>query len=97
MKNKAILKIGFIGLGHMGVGMAGDLLTAGHEVTVYNRTPDKAQGLIDRGAYLARQVADTCQGDVVITMLANDEAVEAVVFGEQGLLQSLRPAPSTPP
>jgi 3-hydroxyisobutyrate dehydrogenase-like beta-hydroxyacid dehydrogenase len=69
--------------------MAGDLLKAGHEVTVYNRTPSKAQGLIDRGARLAQQIADACRGDAVITMLANDEAVEAVVFGENGLLQSL--------
>src|SRR5258705_8225550 len=83
------MKVGFIGLGRMGTGMAADLLKASHEVTVYNRTPSKAQGLIDRGARLAQQVADACQGDVVITMLANDEAVEAIVFGEKGLLQSL--------
>jgi len=62
---------------------------AGHEVTVYNRTPSKAQGLIDRGAHLAAQVADACQGDAVITMLADDGAVEGVVLGEGGVLQSL--------
>lgn len=83
------MKIGFIGLGHMGVGMAANLLKAPHEVTVYNRTPDKAQGLLELGAHLARQVADACRGDAVITMLANDAAVEAVVFGDQGVLQSL--------
>ena len=47
------MKVGFIGLGRMGAGMAGRLLQAGHEVAVYNRTPSKAQGLIDRGARLA--------------------------------------------
>src|SRR5579862_6024272 len=83
------MKVGFIGLGRMGTGMAADLLKAGHEVSVYNRTPAKTQGLIDRGARLADQVADACGGDVVITMLANDEAVEAIVFGEKGLLDGL--------
>jgi len=83
------MKVGFIGLGRMGTGMAADLLKAGHAVTVYNRTPAKAQGLIDRGARLAHELADACRGDVVITMLANDEAVEAIVFEEKGLLQSL--------
>jgi len=62
------MQIGIIGLGRMGTAMAADLLKAGHEVTVYNRTPSKAQGLINRGARLADQLADACQGDVVITM-----------------------------
>jgi len=84
-----IMEVGFIGLGQMGVGMAGSLLRAGHEVTVYNRTPSKAQALIDQGANIAPQVADACRGDAVITMLADDAAVETVVFGEGGLLQSL--------
>ena len=83
------MKVGFIGLGNMGAAMAGSLLRAGHEVTVYNRTPSKAQGMIDRGANLAARVADACQDDAVITMLADDEAVEHVVFGEDGVLQNL--------
>lgn len=83
------MKVGFIGLGHMGAGMAANLIKAGHELTVYNRTPAKAQKLVELGAQDAPQIADACGGDVVITMLANDEAVEAVVFGEQGLLRSL--------
>jgi 3-hydroxyisobutyrate dehydrogenase-like beta-hydroxyacid dehydrogenase len=84
------ITIGFIGLGHMGAAMAGRLLQAGHDLTVYNRTPAKAQGLIDRGARLAASVADACQADVVITMVADDGAVEGVVFGEDGVLRSLR-------
>jgi 3-hydroxyisobutyrate dehydrogenase-like beta-hydroxyacid dehydrogenase len=83
------MKVGFIGLGHMGAAMAGSLLQAGHELTVYNRTPSKAQGLMDQGAHLAARLADACQGDAVITMLADDGAVEGVVFSEEGVLQSL--------
>ena len=83
-----IMKVGFIGLGHMGTAMAGRLLQGGHEVTVYNRTTSKAQQLIDRGAHLGAQVADACQGETVITMLADDGAVEEVVFGEGGVLQT---------
>src|SRR6516225_9192865 len=73
----------------MGAAMAGSLLRAGHDVTVYNRTPGKAQGLIDRGAHQAARVADACRDDVVITMLADDDAVGGVVFGEDGALKSL--------
>jgi 3-hydroxyisobutyrate dehydrogenase-like beta-hydroxyacid dehydrogenase len=83
------MKVGFIGLGHMGSAMAESLLQAGHDVTVHNRTPSKAQGLIDRGAHLAARVADACQGDAVITMLADDDAVDGLVLGEGGVLQSL--------
>jgi 3-hydroxyisobutyrate dehydrogenase-like beta-hydroxyacid dehydrogenase len=83
------MKVGFIGLGHMGAAMAGNLLRAGHEVTVYNRTPDKAQRLIDRGAHLAARPADACQGDAVMTMLSDDAAVEQVVLGEGGVLSGL--------
>jgi 3-hydroxyisobutyrate dehydrogenase-like beta-hydroxyacid dehydrogenase len=88
-ENSAMMKVGFIGIGHMGAGMAANLLRAGHDVTVYNRTPGKAQGLIDSGAHLASRVADACRGSAVITMLADDDAVEGVVFGEGGLLRRL--------
>ena len=85
------MKIGFIGLGNMGAGMAGNLLKAGHEVTAYNRSQDKVAALAEQGARPAKSVAEVCDGDVVITMLANDEAVEAVTFGDDGVLASLRP------
>jgi 3-hydroxyisobutyrate dehydrogenase-like beta-hydroxyacid dehydrogenase len=78
------MKVGLIGLGNMGSGMAANLLKGGHEVTVYNRTPSKAQALVAQGARYAAQVADACRGDVVITMLADDNAVESVVFGNAG-------------
>lgn len=84
------MKVGFIGLGQMGFGMAISLLKAGHEVAVYNRTPSKADELVKKGAVAAKRISDACVGDAVITMLANDAAVESVVYGDQGVRASLR-------
>jgi len=84
------MKVGMIGLGNMGSGMAANLLTGGHEVTVYNRTLSKVDALVTRGASHAAQVADACRGDAVITMLADDGAVERVVFDDAGVIGSLR-------
>jgi 3-hydroxyisobutyrate dehydrogenase-like beta-hydroxyacid dehydrogenase len=83
------MNVGFIGLGRMGAGMAANLLKAGHHVTVYNRTPAKAQVLVAQGAKLAASVPEACQGGAVITMLANDEAVEGVALGRNGIIDSL--------
>jgi 3-hydroxyisobutyrate dehydrogenase-like beta-hydroxyacid dehydrogenase len=83
------MKLGFIGLGRMGAGMAANLVEAGHEVSVYNRTPDKRSALVERGAIAAANVAAACRGDGVVTMLADDRAVESVVFGDHGVLNSL--------
>jgi len=83
------VKIGFIGLGHMGAGMAASLLKAGHEVSVYNRTRTKADKLVAQGAKPIASVSDACRSDAVITMLANDDAVESIVFGEDGIIDSL--------
>jgi 3-hydroxyisobutyrate dehydrogenase-like beta-hydroxyacid dehydrogenase len=84
------MKIGFIGLGNMGAGMAANLLKAGHQVTAYNRSQDKVATLAEKGATPAKSVAQACDGDVVITMLADDDALEAVTFGDDGILASLR-------
>jgi 3-hydroxyisobutyrate dehydrogenase-like beta-hydroxyacid dehydrogenase len=84
------MDVGFVGLGRMGAGMAANLLKAGHNVTVHNRTPTKAEALIAKGAKVAANVADVCQGNsVVVTMLANDEAVESVVLGRDGIIANL--------
>ena len=84
------MKVGFIGLGQMGAGMALNLLKAGHDVAVFNRTAAKAQALTGQGARLAHDPADAAAGnDAVITMLANDAAVEEVVFGPYGIDQRL--------
>lgn len=85
------MDIGFIGLGNMGGGMATNLLKAGHRVTVYNRSPEKAEPLVQAGATAANTVADACRGEVVFTMLADDRAVEGVAFGEGGIVASLAP------
>jgi 3-hydroxyisobutyrate dehydrogenase-like beta-hydroxyacid dehydrogenase len=84
------MKIGFVGLGQMGSGIAANLLRAGRELSVYNRSVNKAEALVAQGATLAKTPADAAQGDVVFTMLADDSAVEAAVFGENGILGALK-------
>ena len=84
------MKIGFIGLGQMGAAMAANLLKASHDVTVFNRTPGKSGALIDLGAHEAANVAGVCDAEVVITMLADDDAAAAVALGEGGLVAQLR-------
>lgn len=74
----------------MGSGIAGNLVGAGHEVRVFNRTADKAEPLIKAGAQLAKSPREASQdAEAVFTMLANDEAVRAVVFGESGIAAGL--------
>jgi len=85
------MKVGFIGLGRMGSAMASNLLKAGFELTVHNRTAQKAEPHLAQGAVLAQTPADAARGDVVITMLADDAVVEAVVFGKDGILAALKP------
>jgi 3-hydroxyisobutyrate dehydrogenase-like beta-hydroxyacid dehydrogenase len=85
------MRTGFIGLGQMGAAMAENLLKAGQEVTVYNRSADKAAPLIAAGATAAARPADACRGDAVLTMLADDHAVEGVVFGHDGIIGALKP------
>jgi 3-hydroxyisobutyrate dehydrogenase-like beta-hydroxyacid dehydrogenase len=84
------MKLGFIGLGHMGSGMAANLLKAGHDVSVFNRSAGRAEALVALGAREAPSVAAVCDGEVVITMLADDEAASAVAFGSGGLIAHLR-------
>jgi 3-hydroxyisobutyrate dehydrogenase-like beta-hydroxyacid dehydrogenase len=74
----------------MGAGMAANLLRAGHQVTVYNRTPARVRPLVEQGARAAARVREACDGDAVITMLADDGAVEDVAFGEDGIVGALR-------
>jgi 3-hydroxyisobutyrate dehydrogenase-like beta-hydroxyacid dehydrogenase len=70
------MKIGFIGLGKMGVGMARNLMRAGHELTVYNRTKEKAASLVREGASVAATPAEAARdAEAVFTMLADDAAV----------------------
>ena len=86
------MKIGFIGLGAMGAAIAANLVRARHEVRVWNRSAAKARDLADAGAVLAASPkAAAGDREVVITMLADDAALEAVLLGADGLLDGLRP------
>ena len=85
-------KVGFIGLGIMGRPMAKNLMDAGYELVVHNRSPEKAEELAEEGDATAagspREVAEAC--DIVITMLPDSPDVEAVVAGEDGVLEGIR-------
>jgi 3-hydroxyisobutyrate dehydrogenase-like beta-hydroxyacid dehydrogenase len=83
------MKVGFIGLGRMGAGMAARLLEAGHELTIYNRTRSREQPLLAKGARAAVDIADASRADAVFTMLADDIALENVVYGDGGMLAHL--------
>lgn len=85
------MDIGFIGLGKMGSAMVRALLRGGHSVTVYNRTPSKAEALRGEGATVARSLAEACRGDAVFTMVADDTAVRDLVCKPHGLLDLLEP------
>jgi 3-hydroxyisobutyrate dehydrogenase-like beta-hydroxyacid dehydrogenase len=81
------MKIAFVGLGKMGSPMARNLLCGGHELTVFNRTRERAQALAAEGARVAESPADACRGcDAVMTMLSDDAAVvEAAASIVEGL------------
>lgn len=86
------LTIGFIGLGAMGTPMAHNLLNSGFLLRLFNRTASKAAALIERGAVLCESPAEVAtEADIVITMLADDAAVENATIGEEGLLHTLEP------
>jgi 3-hydroxyisobutyrate dehydrogenase-like beta-hydroxyacid dehydrogenase len=84
------MKVGFIGLGRMGVGMAGRVTNGGHDLIVYTRTPEKASELAQAGARVAESVTGACEDrEVVITMVADDAALEAVALGKGGVRDSI--------
>jgi 3-hydroxyisobutyrate dehydrogenase-like beta-hydroxyacid dehydrogenase len=83
------MKLGFIGLGHMGAGMAANLVKGGHDLGVFNRSSGRSGPLIALGAHEAGTIADACRGEAVITMLADDDAASAIAFAEEGLIASL--------
>jgi 3-hydroxyisobutyrate dehydrogenase-like beta-hydroxyacid dehydrogenase len=84
------MKIGFIGLGNMGSGMARNLIKAGHKLTVFNRTRSRAEPFKELGAQIAGTPGEAATGaEAVITMLADDSAVEDAVLGPGRVLQSL--------
>jgi 3-hydroxyisobutyrate dehydrogenase-like beta-hydroxyacid dehydrogenase len=86
------VKVAFIGLGNMGTHMARHLIRAGHDVTVWNRTLAKAEGLRALGAKVAKSPGEAAkEAEAVITMLADDAAVEAAILQPGGIAESLPP------
>ena len=85
------MNLAFIGLGKMGMGMARNLLRAGHNLAVYNRSREKAAALAGDGARAADSPADASRdAEVVMTMVADDHAVEEVVFGNHGIASAMK-------
>jgi len=85
--------VGFVGLGSMGLPLATNLLESGYQLRIYNRTAAKAQPLVEKGAIAVDSPAEVVEpGGIVITLLSNDQALEEVVLGKQGLLSSLTAA-----
>ncbi|WP_199096365.1 NAD(P)-dependent oxidoreductase [Dyella sp. ASV21] len=76
----ARMKVGFIGLGAMGSAMASNLIKAGHEVTVWNRSPGATEPLVSLGAKAVRSADRAAQGEVLFSMLANDQAARDIFF-----------------
>ena len=84
------MKIGFIGLGIMGSRMAFNLLSAGNDLVIHNRTREKADALLEKGAKWAESPAELAKSaDILITMLSTPEAVTEVATGDQGFLNAL--------
>jgi 3-hydroxyisobutyrate dehydrogenase-like beta-hydroxyacid dehydrogenase len=83
------MDVGLIGLGKMGAGIAKSLLRAGHHLTVYNRTRSRADALREDGAIVAASPAEACRSGIVLTMVADDEALKSLVCADNGILASL--------
>src|SRR2546430_15203496 len=85
-------RIGFIGLGSMGAGMAARLAESGYEIAVYNRTRSKSEALEALGARVADSPRDAAgTADVVMLSLADQHVVSSMLFGDDGALAGLRP------
>lgn len=79
------MRIGFVGLGKMGSGMARSLLKGGQDLIVWNRSPGPAEDLVREGARRARNVAEVFQTDLVVTMLSTDAAIREAILGTHAL------------
>src|SRR5437660_12318960 len=90
MERRQRMKVGFIGLGNMGAAIARSLIKAGHDLTVYNRTQSRAEPFASLGAKIAKTPAEAAvDAEALITMLADDAAVEAVIFSPGNAIQAL--------
>jgi 3-hydroxyisobutyrate dehydrogenase-like beta-hydroxyacid dehydrogenase len=87
----AAMKIAFIGLGRMGMGMARNLLRGGYKVAAYNRSRAKAEALAKDGALVAATPADAARdADVVMTMVADDNALDEILFAKDGAASAMK-------
>jgi 3-hydroxyisobutyrate dehydrogenase-like beta-hydroxyacid dehydrogenase len=85
-----IKTISYLGLGTMGSGMASNLLKAGYQLTVWNRSAEKCEPFVRKGARVAKSPSDAVRDvDLVMYMLSNDNAVDEVVFGANGILSGI--------
>ncbi|OAI88379.1 NAD(P)-dependent oxidoreductase [Pseudomonas putida] len=92
MSNSLPLSLGFAGIGLMGLPMCRRLLAAGHELTVWNRSPDKCAPLVAAGARQVQAPGELCEAaDVVMLCLADTAVVREVVFGPDGIAGKARP------
>ena len=83
------MEIGFIGLGAMGSGIAANLVKAGHQVSVWNRSPEPVEKLVRMGARRVVEPAQAFEGEAVFTMLADDPAMRSVIL-DGGVLEKAR-------
>lgn len=85
-------QLGWIGLGNMGLPMADKLLEAGYKMTVYNRTKEKADLLVEKGAVRANSLKELAKDNrIIFSMLYDDQALEIVTLGESGIFNHLKP------
>lgn len=85
------MKIGFVSSGNSGVGVLNRLLSLGHEVIVYNHSLFRADDLLEKGARIVQSPFHVTDADLVISMISDDKEFETVVYGEDGLMKTLRP------
>src|SRR5438132_14344803 len=86
-----IKTISYLGLGTMGSGMAANVLKAGYELTLWNRSTEKCEPFARKGARVAKTPADAVRDvDLIMYSLSNDQAVEEVVFGAEGILSGIK-------
>jgi 3-hydroxyisobutyrate dehydrogenase-like beta-hydroxyacid dehydrogenase len=85
------MNVGWIGLGNMGSAMASNLMKAGHQLTIYNRTRSRAEALQAEGAKVADSPAEAADAPLLVTMLADDHALEQIIFGSGKVLEVLAP------
>ena len=84
-------KVGFIGMGIMGVRMASNLQKGGYQITVHNRTQHKAAALVDKGAIWAASPKEMAQGNkLIITMLSTPEVIRTLALGKDGFLEQMK-------